>query len=326
METISVPFAKIGANHIVLYSHILDRPTRSDKQVQNEANLRDIQYNGFMSPKTKGKVRKFLEAWITSVENRRIDLRKGKYFRNGKLAFITLTLSAEQTHDDNFIKRHMFNRFIQEAKRKWGMNTYFWRAEAQTNGNIHFHILIDCFVEWKDVRSVWNNIQSDHGYIDRFEAVHGHRNPNSTDVHGLEELRNTVAYVVKYCCKTDGTRPIKGRIWGASDNLRTLTTFEREIDSTVMKYVEEVKQQKEVRVREGDGYTVIFCDNVELMRRISPHLFADWKAHYSEIYSRLYEGKSETFIEEILTAVVEERVEQQVSYLQANIDFSVCMN
>jgi hypothetical protein len=326
METISVPFAKIGANHIVLYSHILDRPSRSDKQVSNESNLRDVKYNGFMSPKTKGKVRRFLEAWITSVENRRIDLRKGKYFRNGKLAFITLTLSAEQAHEDNFIKRHMFNRFIQEAKRKWGMNTYFWRAEAQANGNIHFHILIDCFVEWKEVRSVWNSIQSDHGYIDRFEAVHGHRNPNSTDVHGLEELRNTVAYVIKYCCKTDGTRPIKGRIWGASDNLRNLTTFEREVDSTVMKYVEEVKQQKEVRVREGDGYTVIFCDNVELMKRISPHLFADWKSHYNEIYSRLYEGKSETFIEEILTEAVEERIEEQVSYLQANIDFSISIN
>lgn len=326
MEPISVPFAKIGASHIVLYSHQLDRKPRSERQICNEANLRDVKYNGFMSPKTKGKVRKFLEAWITSVENRRIDLRKGKYFRNGKLAFITLTLSAEQAHSDNHIKRHMFNRFIQEAKRHFGMKNYFWRAEAQENGNIHFHVLIDCFVEWQKVREVWNTIQADQGYIDRFEAKHGHRNPNSTDVHGLEELRNTVAYVVKYCCKTEGYRPIKGRIWGASDSLRSINTFECEVDNTVNNFVEAVKKEKGVRVRDGEGYTVIFCDNIELMKKLSPNLFGRWKEHYNDIYARLYEGKSDTFIEEYFEALEPVDIPEPISYLQANIDFSMSMN
>lgn len=328
MEPITVPFAKIGANHIVLYSHQLGRSNRSEKQIKNESNLRNIQYNGFMSPKTKGKVRKFLEAWITSVENRRIDLRKGKYFRNGKLAFITLTLSASQAHDDNYIKRHFLNRFIQEMKRRFGMNTYFWRAESQENGNIHFHILIDCFVAWQEVRRIWNEIQAAHGYIDRFEAVHGHRNPNSTDVHGLEELRNTTAYVVKYCCKTEGYRPIKGRIWGASDNLRSLTTFEREVDSTVHSYIEAVRREKNVKIRDGEGYTVIFCENVELMKRLSPGLFADWKNHYNEIYGRLYEGKTEIYIDESLK-IEEPEPEpppEQISYRQMNLQFSLSLN
>lgn len=328
MEPITVPFAKIGANHIVLYSHQLDRSNRSEKQIKNESNLRDVQYNGFMSPKTKGKVRKFLEAWITSVENRRIDLRKGKYFRNGKLAFVTLTLSASQAHDDNYIKRHFLNRFIQEMKRRFGMNSYFWRAESQENGNIHFHILIDCFVEWQEIRRIWNEIQAAHGYIDRFEAIHGHRNPNSTDVHGLEELRNTTAYVVKYCCKTEGYRPIKGRIWGASDNLRSLTTFECEVDNTVHNYVEAVRKEKGVKIRDGEGYTVIFCENVELMKRLSPGLFASWKAHYNEIYGRLYEGKTEIFIEESFNREEPEPIPipEPISYRQMNLQFSLSLN
>lgn len=326
MEKITVPFAKISCNHIVLYGHTLDRSVRSEKQISNESNLRDVQYNGFMSPKTKSKVRRFLEGWITAVEVRRNELRKGKFYRNSKLAFVTLTLSAGQAHNDHYIKRNLFNRFIQECKRKYGMQNYFWRAEAQENGNIHFHILVDCFMPWKEVRSIWNSIQSDHGYIDRFEAKYNHRNPNSTDVHGLEKLRNTVAYVVKYCCKSDGTRPIAGRIWGASDSLRSVGAFEMEVTNNVNDYVQAARRDKKSKVKEGDGYTVIFCDNVELMRKYSPQLYAQWKSHYGDIYGRLYEGKTEIFIEEFINPPEPEIIEEPISYMQANIDFSMCMN
>lgn len=322
MEYTSIPIAKIGPGHIVLYSQIIDRPIRSERQISNESNLREIAYNGFMSPKTKASVRKFLEPWITAVEVKKDKLKLGKYFRNSKLAFVTLTLSAKQAHSDNQIKREMLGRFITECKRKFGMKNYFWRAESQENGNIHFHILVDCYMHWEKVRNLWNSIQESSGYIDRFEAIHSHRNPNSTDVHGLENLKNTVAYVVKYCCKTEGFRPIKGRIWGSSDSVKNLKPFETEIDNEVSKYLRSLKEVKEKRVKKGDGYTVIFCDNIELMKKNSPELYQRWTSYYDEIYECVYNGKTELFIEDIIKEIEQVEEKEPISYWQSSIEFS----
>ena len=321
MEYTSIPVAKIGPNHIVLYSQVIDRPSRTGKQIENQSNLRDIEYNGFMSPKTKSSVRKFLEPWITSVEVKKNKLNLGKYFRNSKLAFVTLTLSANQAHSDNEIKRDMLGRFITECKRKFGMKNYFWRAESQENGNIHFHILVDCYMHWKKVREIWNSIQADKGYIDRFEAVYSHRNPNSIDVHGLENLKNTVAYVVKYCCKTDGYRPVKGRIWGCSDSVKNLKPFECEIDSDVSNYLRSLREEKEKRVKKGDGYTVIFCDNIELMKKNAPELYRRWCGYYDEIYECVYNGKTEIYIEDILKITEEVQQEKPIPTVQGCLSF-----
>lgn len=286
MESIQV--AKISASSIVVYNKQLEPPPRSSRQVENEKNLRNQEYNGYMSPKTRCKVRKMLDAWITAVELKRQELGQGKYFRNSKITFVTLTLSSKQAHDDNYIKRNMLNRFLIELRREKGVNHYFWRAEPQENGNIHFHILVDRFIHWRFIRDKWNSIQGDHGYLTEFYSKFLHLDPNSTDIHGLEKINNLAAYVVKYCCKVKNGRTIQGRIWGCSDTLRNLTCFESEMTNEVRNYIEAVEKDSKTKVVTKEEFTLIFCDNRELLKKLSPHLYRKFYAHYNETFDDLY--------------------------------------
>lgn len=299
MEIKSYPVAKISAGSIVVYNKAIETKQRSEAQLANEANLRSNEFNGYMSPKTKCKVRKMLDTWITSIELRRKKLNQGNYYRNSKITFLTLTLSSQQVHDDNYIKRNLLNRFIIEIQREWKVNHYFWRAEPQENGNIHFHIMIDRYVHWRTLRDKWNSIQKDFGYIEPFIAKFLHNDPNSTDIKGLEKIRNVSAYVIKYCCKVEGGRKIDGRIWGCSDSLRKLTCLEVELDNEVRRYIDEVEKDSKTKVVVKDEFTLIFCNNEKKLREISPHLNNIFLKHYEEMFQNLYtsEGRKKIQIE-----------------------------
>lgn len=283
-----IQIARITSGTILVYGLAAETHKRSKAQEENEINLRDNKYNGFMSPKTRSKVRKYLDTWITGVEAERRRRKQGRYFRNGKLTFITLTLSAKQVHEDNYVKRHMLGRFMIRLQRQYHVRNYFWRAESQENGNIHFHILADRFIDWQLIRQEWNGIQADYGYIDRFEAAYGHRDPNSTDIHGLEKITNVTAYVVKYCCKVEGYRPIAGRIWGCSDSIRGLVGFEQDCTPQVMNYIRKAQNDASAKTVVMEEYTLIFCDNNELLQRYDTDLHARWCRYYESIYQDLY--------------------------------------
>lgn len=81
------------------------------------------------------------------------------------------------------------------------MERYIWRAEAQENGNIHFHITTDVYIPQMGLRKDWNSCCDILGYTTRFEIKHGHREPNSTDVHSVKHVRSLVSYLAKYLGK-----------------------------------------------------------------------------------------------------------------------------
>ena len=162
-----------------------------------------------------------------------------------KLTFTTLTLSSPQIHTDNVITSKLLNSFLNSLRRKWNVEKYIWKAEKQENGNIHYHILTDQFIYWKEIREVWNRIQNSLGYVDRYSEnmkeffkddfrmsnnpkdkrsketqykaylvglKNGFTDPNSTDIHSLYKIKNIPAYVSKYISKpitkTDRTNKI----------------------------------------------------------------------------------------------------------------------
>jgi len=167
-----------------------------------------------------------------------VNLRgEGKYF-NFRIAFITITLPSRQIHSDNVIKNKCLNSFILELKNFYQVRNYVWRAEKQANGNIHFHIIIDRFVPWSELRDRWNRIINKLGYVDRYQdamkvwhqhgfkvrkdllekwdyehqlhayqtsSKSGFNNPNSTDIHSIKKVKNLKAYVAKYMTKNGKT-------------------------------------------------------------------------------------------------------------------------
>lgn len=138
----------------------------------------------------------------------------------------TLTLSSRQVHDDRFIKRFLLTPFLMKLMKKHTQGNYMWKAEPQKNGNIHFHLLLDFYVPKEYVQLEWNITQSQYGYhkmLNRDGKDLGH---NSTRIESLRDKNNGVAYAAKYVSKSEGDRPIKGRLWGCNDRLRELKPIE----------------------------------------------------------------------------------------------------
>lgn len=144
---------------------------------------------------------------------------KGKF----RLNMITLTLCADELHDDKYIKSEMLEAFIRKLKDKHGLKTYIWRAEIQEKKTqrIHFHITTNIYVPHELCRKYWNSIQKKHGYIDAYIKNGGNENPNGTDVHSVRKVRKLAAYICKYMAKdtSKGMREIQGRQWYLSSNL-----------------------------------------------------------------------------------------------------------
>ncbi|QJW92486.1 hypothetical protein HNV11_23735 (plasmid) [Spirosoma taeanense] len=171
---------KPGKRVMVYKKFIGFKSSKSEAELLNLEKGKNGEYNGFMSPATSRKVRKMLENWLKAIECEltdtwAIDTRKAftdpANHKRTYPTFVTLTLPARQMHDDNFIKRNLLNRFIINLKLQSGVEHYFWRAEPQKNGNIHFHLLVDRWIHWRSIRHDWNKILAEHGYIEAYKKV-----------------------------------------------------------------------------------------------------------------------------------------------------------
>jgi hypothetical protein len=204
----------------------------------NYARIKDSnrKTNGKISMNARRKITKAVDyLLLMSKPQTQISNPRGKEVQFC-LAFITLTLPSKQIHTDNEIKSKCLNQFLIELKTRHHISNYVWRGEKQKNGNIHFHIIVNKFVNWNDLRNRWNRIINKLGYVDRYRenqqafhstgfkfrpelsknwdyehqlkaykegARHDFKNPNSTDVHSIKKIRNLENYVCKYMTKNE---------------------------------------------------------------------------------------------------------------------------
>ncbi|MBA4849471.1 hypothetical protein [Emticicia sp. BO119] len=163
-------------------------PEEAAKYIQSQNSLKNLLqetdklYNGYLSPNTKRMIKKRLDNWLTSIsENVKFKYLKKEVNRNQVYpTFITLTLPDKQKHKDQTIKDRCFMPFIewltsasQEVDRKGnpkgcGVQCYFWRAETQKNGNVHFHLIVDRYIPYDRLRKKWNQYIERLGYVTRY--------------------------------------------------------------------------------------------------------------------------------------------------------------
>lgn len=159
------------------------------------------------------KTTKLTSQMMTKMVNRcdiwsRIVARKGK-----RITLITLTLTGRQKHDDKEVKRAMLGRMVLRLKRE-GYN-YLWKAEKQRNGNIHFHILIDGYMDKDDVRREWLRILISQGYPGE---MHNINKLPCTDIRATDGKE--IQYLLKYVSKD--TQEIQGRAVGMSSDIKKM--------------------------------------------------------------------------------------------------------
>lgn len=148
--------------------------------------------NGYMSKATRAKVKTLVDTMIfmeqlPEAKRQTMNPRLGYRQQACYLTFVTLTLPAAQLrdamgeYDDEHAKRHLLRPFIERLKYKFGVQSFIWVAEPQEAGNIHFHLLIDKYIDnRKDTENeaksqhltkAWNEILAGHGYIEAYAAA-----------------------------------------------------------------------------------------------------------------------------------------------------------
>ena len=165
------PCFSLGPNTISFYQvPIPDQFNPKKRNVQQKFDLSET--NNFDSL-SNASIRKLVNYINWFCEQAKFKSLQKDGFRKGifyKLGFLTLDLPFQQHHDDVTIKHDLLNQFIVEIKNKWFVKNYIWRAEKQNNGNIHFHIIIDRFVDYSWIRNTWNRICDKLDYVQLFAA------------------------------------------------------------------------------------------------------------------------------------------------------------
>lgn len=135
------------------------------------------QYNGYLSPATKRKVKGIIENFLTAIQVS-TSMKFPESFPSKEVypTFLTLTLPGKQYHCDIEIK-DVFNKFLQylsDPKKGWNVKNYVWVCETQKNGNLHFHIILDRAILASSVQKAWNRIIERLDYITRFRNRQNH--------------------------------------------------------------------------------------------------------------------------------------------------------
>ena len=225
---------KITPSNLITYQYYVgDMP-----RIASSRSLENLNYSKNKEDMSKKASRRLMLAmdWMLLIarEKYAMNMKKNKLFKY-KLSLITLTLPCAQFHSDNFIKKHLLNQFLTRLRKEYQLCNYIWKAEKQYNGNIHFHVVIDKYIYFKELNHIWNHILKTHGYIAqyRINQINHHKdgftprpelypfwsynsqlkaykegwrsnweNPVGTsDIHSLKKIKNARAYLAKYLTK-----------------------------------------------------------------------------------------------------------------------------
>lgn len=251
---------KITGNKITIYSSSVEHIGR---RINNGANLktdRKKAYQGEQSINSINRVKECLYTWCYSIaEGNKFNKSRG-YKKKIKLVVATLTLSSKQVHSDKEIKSKILEPFIKKLKYNNDIVNYFWRAEPQENGNIHFHLVIDKFVDKEDLQDYWNDYQNKLGYVDRYYEKTDKVNPPSTQIQVFSGSAKSIEYLLKYLTKENNRRKIEGLQMRVSNKLSHLKLGVVELYNYEEDDLADLLESKAVRKYVSDFATIYYFD------------------------------------------------------------------
>jgi len=215
-EITYIPHISIKPNYISAYDLPEIRLRRSTRQIENQVNLSETDHKGKISIKARRRIETAISWLLHTTERKRFYSARHKKHFYFKINFCTLTLASKQVHDDNTIKKVLLNQFLTEVRQKYGVKYYLWRAEPQKNKNIHFHIVMDKYIHYSEVRKMWIRIQDKLGYVERYTDQSGDIEPPCSEIKSVKKVKDLASYLAKYCVKESKIRKIQGKQWGLS--------------------------------------------------------------------------------------------------------------
>lgn len=205
------PRLKIQPTHLTFYS-LFTGHKKYYQSVQKFTGAEVRAKQNGISKNTFKKMRKYINILIYTANWKTVWVKETNSYFRYKINFITLTLPSKQIHTDKEIIKCLSNFLNKWQKRRNGL-IYLWKAEVQDNGNIHFHITSNAFYHYKRLKEDWNNEIEKLGYVSRSKS----NNPNSTDVHSVNKIKNLAGYICGYIGKKDLYTKILKRYHKAND-------------------------------------------------------------------------------------------------------------
>lgn len=225
---------------------------------ESKANLRLKYTSGGLSYTAKKHINRLVANWQYAVTASQQLWSKGRERRRRYFVMITLTLPAKQTETDNQVKRRYLNVWLQNLERVHKGINWLWVAESQQNGNIHFHVIVDRYVQFEWIKRSWNRIMGNGDYIERYRMKFGNVSAPSVNVEGQKHMCNPAAYITKYLTGDKYVRDIEGRKWGCSDKLREIDRWSLVSGDFVEQRVTSLFADQLADVRYGEHSTAYF--------------------------------------------------------------------
>lgn len=311
----------IRTNSVVIYRENCERGSAPPPKPESLANLTRGDYNGYLSPNTARKCKRMLEGWINSMNCAASSRLRDKISGHIYTTFVTLTLQSKQVHTDNEIKRQILGPFIKRIVNDLGVKQYFWKAEPQENGNIHFHMLIDAYLDREILSNYWDASCEYLGYVSRYFETSGTLFAPATNIVGLPRDNSAIKYVIKYLAKApikarvtriiDGKptrvnvyfqekvnkgggisyckyRPIQGRVWGCSDMLREVKPFTASDTERTDCLLASIEDSQRFRFMQRDRVQIWGGPVLAHLRSFDTILWKAWRWHHLALFRYLY--------------------------------------
>lgn len=266
-----LPKITIRPNKITFYNqfyknNVVDPVSKKLDNVVNDEFLKSIgavatrlpesnKHNFEISKKAGNRIKEKVTWLYHLAKSQTITTHNGKVLSGFKMNFLTLTMPAKQEHTSAEITKQCLNQFITECTQRFSLKNYVWRLEFQKNGNAHYHLATDCFIEYWQCRSIWNRCLEKLGYVSKYQnanigqtfSEYLRKNPvtekntfevlktrfsygcatrwsqpNSVSVVCVTNAKNISFYIAKYITKNakEGINPIVAEREETNTNLR----------------------------------------------------------------------------------------------------------
>jgi hypothetical protein len=253
------------------------------------------QYSGGMSGGARKRISKAITLLAQASKPKWIFNHILQQYQYHHLSFITLTVSAKKNISTRYGYDHLLKPFLGWLRDTKKVKSYVWKLEFQKRGQVHYHITLPDFIDYKEIRDTWNSLQHKAGLLDEYAKEHGHFNPNSTDIHSVENRKNLANYLVKELAKAvdakrlhateivnsliqAGEIPIEerkkfideytgdelkadGKVWDCSNNLAGANYFALPMESWHMAAFDILRNAGELREIVQDWWSLIYINS-----------------------------------------------------------------
>lgn len=257
----SQPYIQIRYKSLVIY-HQSAIPCHhmSPAMIAHIKRLRLMaKYTGIVTKSTQKRIRQAVDKFLQLAKDKKVFNPITQKLQKFKLTFITLTVSEnERNLTANECYHKLLRPFLRWLKESEKVDLYLWKAELQNRGQIHYHITLNEFVHFEDIKTTWNNLQFKWGLLASFKKKYGHYHPNSTDIHAVYKIKDIAAYLVKYLSKTEdvGNSTI-GKIWDCSTIIKSMKHVSFEMNEVNKMTLDFALDEKLIQVKSLDKCQIV---------------------------------------------------------------------